>query len=175
MAGDARRMSLLNPLHRYLMIGKLVALLIAVGIITFQNGRIHKWHVQNDKNVAAREADHAAYQNAQTQAAALNQQQITHAIEQQKALNDAKISHLNSRLQLIADELRKPNAAPQGNPIGTPASPGVEGPCRAFDPAWMCLSPADRLRAAQNEERHDELIDLVIEQSNVDPNKETKP
>jgi hypothetical protein len=34
----------------------------------------------------------------------------------------------------------------------------------------MCLSPADRLRAAENEERHDELIDWVEQQSKVDPN-----
>jgi hypothetical protein len=35
----------------------------------------------------------------------------------------------------------------------------------------VCLSPADRLLAAQNEERHDQLIDWVIQQSKVDPNK----
>jgi Sec-independent protein translocase protein TatA len=117
-----------------------------------------------------RKADRDAYRAAQQAAQLQNDRQIIRIKQQQQDITDATVSNLHSRLELIRSELRK-NAAPQ-RPSGS-AQAGDPGatPCRAYDPAWMCLSPEDRLSAAENEERHDELITWNLKQSQVDPNK----
>jgi hypothetical protein len=117
-----------------------------------------------------READRAAYRQAQQEASVQNQKQVATVTAEHDRINHAQVSTLNQRLQLIADELRRERAA-QGAAGGPATGPDVAAPCRAADPAWMCLSPEERLSAAQNEERHDELIDLVLKHSAVDPNK----
>jgi hypothetical protein len=122
---------------------------------------------QLSKSEAARKADRDAYAKAQAAAAAKNKAQVAHIKQAQQEITDATVSRLNSRLELIRGELRKP--APQGAPGSAPAGDPGSAPCRATDPAWLCLSPSDRLRAAESEERHDELIDWTILQSKVKP------
>jgi hypothetical protein len=161
-----------TPLSQYLMIGKLVALLGAIAIICWQSSQIHRWHKHYESEHTARLADRATYEQAQKDAARLNQQQIQHVKHQQQEISDATVATLNSRLELIHSELRKQsNAAPPHPSAGPTAGNASEAPCTVNDPAWMCLSPADRLLAAENEERHDELIDWNLKQSELDPNK----
>lgn len=140
----------------------ILGLIAALTVVTHQRDN---WHKQFTAEHAGRLQDRATYEQAQKDAAALNDRQIAQRLQQQKATNDAQVSTLARRLELIRSELRKAPATAEGAANGAQASPGVESPCRVTDPAWMCLSPEERLRAAENEERHDELIDLVINQS----------
>jgi hypothetical protein len=149
-----------------------LALLLVVQTVRVKSEQRHasKVEAQLSKVVAAREADRRAYAKAQADAAQLNQKQIAHVKQQQQEITDATVSHLSARLQLIAGELRRQSSAPQRPASGAPAGDPGQAPCRAIDPAWLCLSPEARVSAAESEERHDELIDWVIAQSKVDPN-----
>jgi hypothetical protein len=131
-----------------------------------------KWEKQFNSEHAGRLADRASYAKAQQDAAMLQDAKIARAKQQQKDISDESVSHLSARLQLISDELRKQqNSAAPGSPGSAQAGDASPAPCRAYDPAWLCLSPQDRLLAAQNEERHDELIDWNLKQAALDPNK----
>lgn len=130
----------------------------------------HKVEAQLSKAVAARQADREAYAKAQADARAKNLADIQRTEQRQKEISDARVADLNARLERITRELRD-NPTAKGSAGRTPIPETGPAPCRAYDPAWLCLSPADRLLAAQNEERHDQLIDWVIGQSNIDPNK----
>ena len=148
-----------------------LALFGAVQTIRVKTEQRHarKVEQQLSKSEAARKADRAAYEKAQADAATANKAQVARVKQQQQEITDATVSRLNSRLELIRGELRK--SAPQGSPGSAGAGNPGQAPCRAIDPAWLCLSPEERLRAAESEERHDTLIDWVIQQSKVDPNK----
>ena len=130
--------------------------------------RAHKVEQRLSKSEAARKADRDAYTKAQAAAALANKAQVVRVKKQQQEITDATVSRLNSRLELIRGELRKP--ASQGVSGSAGAGDPGQTPCRTTSAAWLCLSPEDRLRAAENEERHDELIDWALKQSAVDPN-----
>jgi hypothetical protein len=129
-----------------------------------------KVETQLAKCSQARHADQQAYRKAQADAQAKNAARRQRTEQRQKEISDARVADLNARLERIARELRD-NPAAKGSAGRTPIPETGPAPCRAFDSAWLCLSPADRLLAAENEERHDQLIDWVIQQSKIDPNK----
>jgi hypothetical protein len=133
-----------------------------------------KWQKQYTAEHTARLTDRATYQKAQADAKARNQADIQKTEQRQKEISDARVSDLNARLERIARELRD-NPAAKGSAGRAPLPKTGDTPCRAYDPAWLCLSPADRLRAAQNEERHDQLITWNQQQVKVDPNTEAQP
>jgi hypothetical protein len=150
----------------------------ACGVLAFlfirAEGESRHWQKQSDRyeilydrEYIGRIADRQAYADAQAAAAAKNEAQVAHIKQAQQEITDATVSRLNSRLELIRGELRKP--APQGAPGSAATGDPGAAPCRATDPAWLCVAPEDRLRAAENEERHDELIDWTILQSKVKP------
>lgn len=138
-------------------------------LVTVRHER-DSWQKQYAAEHEARAADRRAYVKAQAEAAVKNQADIQRTEQRQKEISDARVSDLNARLERIARELRD-NPSAKGSAGRAPISETGTAPCRAVDPAWLCLSPADRLLAAQNEERHDQLITWVIDQSKVDPNK----
>jgi hypothetical protein len=152
------------------MIGKLVALLGAIALICWQSSQIHRWHTHYDDEHAARVLDQKAYRQAQADAAAKNKADIAAAAQKQKDISNAQVATLNDRLARLSDELRARGPAAQSHPVepGVPqtgnASPGTPGA------PGLCLSPDQLLRAAQDEERHNELIDWVLKQSSIDPN-----
>jgi hypothetical protein len=154
------------------MMGKLVALLGAIAIICWQSSQIHRWHKQFTAEHAGRLGDRISYEQAQRDAKITNQNQISRTAQKQQEITDATVSSLQHRLELIRSELRKASAAHQGSSGSAAAGEASATPCRANDPAWMCVSPEERLRAAENEERHDQLIDWNLKQSKIDPNKE---
>lgn len=131
-----------------------------------------KWHHQFDGEHGGRIADRTAYIKAQAEARALNQTQVATIERKHQEINNERVTDLNSRLELIRRELRRQSASTAPHDLGSPSTgSAVASPCRAIDPAWLCLAPADRLRAAENEERHDQLIDWNLKQSKIDPNK----
>jgi hypothetical protein len=152
------------------MIGKLIALLGAIALICWQSSQIHRWHKQYESEHIGRMTDRAAYEQAQKQAEAKNLADIQRTEQRQKEISDARVADLNARLERITRELRD-NPTAKGSAGRTPVPEIGPAPCRAYDPAWLCLSPADRLLAAQNEERHDQLITWNEQQMKVDPEK----
>jgi hypothetical protein len=135
--------------------------------LSIEKRHAHKVEAQLGKEIAAHKRDIDSYRQAQADAAAANKAQVAAIRQKQQEITDATVSRLNSRLELIRGELRKPAAQGSANSPG--ASDSGSAPCRAFDPAWLCVAPEERLRAAENEERHDELIDWTIQQSKVKP------
>jgi hypothetical protein len=147
-----------------------VAILFLLAWAGRLNDLRYRWHHQYTSEHAGRLQDRATYEQAQRDAAGKNEAQIAHVKQQQQEISNETVSTLSARLELIRSELRKASA-PQRPADGSQAGPASQSPCTVTDPAWMCLSPADRLHAAENEERHDELIDWNLKQSAIDPNK----
>jgi hypothetical protein len=132
----------------------------------------HKLETQLTKCTEGRAADRASYAQAQKDAQALNDQQIQRAKAEQEKISNETVSDLERRLELIRRELRKPGAAaPQSHPASPEAGSAGQAPGGASSEAGMCLSAEERLRSAENEERHDQLITWVERQLGVDPNK----
>jgi hypothetical protein len=157
-------------------LAEIICICLAITLILTGYSRNHWKNVATTRQAQlsacqkGRAADRAAYVKAQNDAAAKNKSDIQRTEQRQKEISDARVADLNSRLERIARELRD-NPSAKGSAGSTPIPETGPAPCRAIDPAWLCLSPADRLRAAQNEERQDELIDWVIGISKIDPNK----
>jgi hypothetical protein len=151
--------------------------LVGCGLLAFlfirAEGESRHWHKQSDRyeklynqEHSGRIADRKSYVDAQASAAELNKKQIAHVKQQQQEITDEGFKStlaLASSLLLAscADKVPPLKVLPVAPQQATPA----QAPCRAIDPAWLCLSPEDRLSAAESEERHDELIDWVIAQS----------
>jgi hypothetical protein len=129
-----------------------------------------RWLHQYQSEHAARANDLKVYRQAQANAAAKNKADVAAAAQKQKDISNAQVATLNDRLARLSDELRARGPAAQSHPVepGVPqtgnASPGTPGA------PGLCLSPDQLLRAAQDEERHNELIDWVLKQSSIDPN-----
>lgn len=130
-----------------------------------------RWQKQFTAEHDGRIADRKAYTKAQSDAHAQNVADVQRVEAKQKEITNETVSTLNARLERIRGELRATPSAPSGLTDKPQVSEDGTTPCRAFDPSWLCVSPADRLRAAENEERHDQLIDWVERQSAIDPNK----
>lgn len=153
-----------------------IALALLAGVQAIRASIDHRSLVKANHRITEltelRKSDRASYEAAQRQAAANNQLQIQSVKRQQEAITNEVKTNLGARLDLIRRELSKGGtAAPQNTPGSPPAGISGPTPCRAYDPAWLCLSPSARLLAAENEERHDELIDWAARQSQIDPNR----
>ena len=130
-----------------------------------------KLQAQLSKCTAGREADRAAYRQAQIDAEAKNKAHVADVEAQQKRISDERLKDANDRLSRLAGELRARGPAAQSHPNGA-GSPPVSSPSGgASNPAQLCLSPDQLLRAAQDEERHSQLIQWIDQQLGVDPNK----
>lgn len=152
-----------------LFLGGLILALLAT--IAIQSSQIHKWHTQADKQAAARAADRATYEAAQAQAAAANSAEVKRIEQQQqKVTEDVETRYRSDLARLRAERLPARTAAPQGAPNGTGAGGAGQasgGPCGEALP----LPADDLLRAQETELQLNALIDWVLGQSEVNPNK----
>lgn len=146
-----------------------LALMVAALVVALKMERQHsgKLKVQVEKVVEAREADRRAYAAAQREAAERNRAQVARIEQQQEKVSREIQSNLGTRLERLRGELRKQAAAARGSsrPGGLPAGGDTAG--GADEAPGLCLAPADVLRAAENEERHDRLIDWVEQQGGI--------
>lgn len=119
------------------------------------------------KCVIGRKEDRARYEQAQRDAANLNRSQVERIkSEQQRISNDVE-ANLAARLERLRRELRGQNAAPQ-SPAGSPGTgPDVPSAPGADEAPRLCLASEELLRAAESEERHDQLITLLERQLGV--------
>ena len=148
-----------------------VGVLVLLLLLAAEKRHSGKLERRNAELVELRAADRARYEAAAREAEAQNLARLAKIKSQQEAITDEVTDDLSARLELIRRELRAKAPANPGGPGGTEAGGTSEAPCRAVDPAWMCLSPEDRLSAAESEERHDQLITWTERQSEVDTNK----
>jgi hypothetical protein len=152
-----------------------IALVIACLVLLVANRaeERHSAKLQSQLTLCSqgREADRLAYRKAQNDAAAKNKAHVADVEAQQKRISDEREKSLNDHLARLADELRARGPAAQGHPNGA-GSPPVPKPASGTPEApSLCLSSEQLLRAAQDEERHDQLIQWVEQQMKVDPNK----
>jgi hypothetical protein len=143
-----------------------LAILILLGACIGLKDNRDKWKSNAEAQAQLREADRKSYESAQREAKAKNLAEVARIEAEQERINREAQSDLHSRLELIRRELRQPKAA-GGSAGGSSLPKGGEAPCRAADPAWLCLAPEERLRGAENEERHEQLIEWVKRQSEV--------
>jgi hypothetical protein len=105
--------------------------------------------------------DRNAYQDAQRKARELNEAEVKRISDEQDRISNNVESDLRARLERLRDELRKGTPAPQGI-AGRPKA-GADGKAAGgvANPPALCLSAEELLRAAEDEERHDQLITWV--------------
>jgi hypothetical protein len=146
-------------------------LLLALAVQTVRHQRAVNRADRAEFNLAesraGRIADRKAYEEAQKAAAAKNIAEVQRITTEQEKISHERESNVVARLERLRRELRAQNAAPGGSP-GRPAASPDGNP--AEDPAGaarVCLAPSVILRAAENEERHDQLIRWVEEQLRV--------
>jgi hypothetical protein len=130
-----------------------------------------KVEAQLGKCTSARHADQQAYAKAQADAQAKNKAHVANVEAQQQRISDERLKDANDRLARLAGELRARGPAAQGHSNGAGPSPLPDPASGTDDSSGLCLSPAQLLRAAEDEERHDQLIQWIEQQLKVDPNK----
>lgn len=119
-----------------------------------QQVSINELRFERDKLIAAAK-----------EAERLNKEQVQRIVSEQDRISSNVEADLNARLERLRSELRA--KAPQRNPQGSGASPDGKAPGATDGEAGVCLAPDELLRAAENEERHDRLIDWVEQQLQV--------
>lgn len=131
----------------------------------------HKVESQLSKCTAGRKADLDTYRKGQTDAAAKNLAHVADIEAQQKRISDARLKDANDRLARLSGELRAHGPAAQGYSNGAGPSAPAHPADGTHGSSGLCLSPEQLLRAAQDEERHDQLITWLEQQLTIDPNK----
>jgi len=129
-------------------------------IVTRQNGKLKEQIVACSQ---AREGERAAYVAAQEEAARRNKAEVERIEADQRRVTHEVESDLTARLERLRRELRA-QAAP-GSASGAGAAQAPTAGAGPDEAPRVCLAPDELLRAAENEERHDRLIDWVERQT----------
>lgn len=108
--------------------------------------------------------DRASYQRAQAEADAKNKADVRSKEEQYKRNNDEAVSSLNDRIARLRRELSARSGAAPGSAGGS-SLPQADHSPGAAGQAGVCLAPEELLRGAENEERYDQLITLILKQT----------
>lgn len=137
-----------------------MALVLMYAALRIEQAQNVKLKAQIEKCADARKADRATYEKAQADAKAKNLEDVRQREANQQRLNDETVSNLNARLERLRSELRQRASAPQGHP-GQPGPPEAGSGSGAAEAPGVCLTPEEHVRAAENEERHDQLITLI--------------
>lgn len=156
-----------------------VGLVVAVLLWAHFGGEARHWRKVSKRQETLLAVANGSVDNlrrASYEAADLNRKQIDH-IEAARKASDERIVHArNEDIGSLRDlaargRLRPGAAADQSAAASAKAGAGMEPPCRAIDPTWLCVAPEIILRSAENEANHDRLIDAVESQAAIDPNK----
>lgn len=110
-----------------------------------------------------RKEDRRAYEQAQRDAEAKNKAEVQRIEREQQEITDEVSRNLNTRLERLRRELHQKTAAPGGASGRPGAGPNGKPTGRTDEEAGLCLAPEELLRAAESEERHDQLITWIEE------------
>jgi hypothetical protein len=153
-----------------LRLGPWLAILMLLGVVAFQNDKIHDWHQQSDRCAEARKADRATYEAAQAEAARKNAEQVQKIEQKQQEKTDAAKRAYDADLA----RLRAGGVRQQGTPAakGAPGQPGASGvpsaPGGADGAPQVCVSAPDALSSAETELRLWHLQQWIAEQLQVE-------
>jgi hypothetical protein len=114
-----------------------------------------------------RQEDRRAYEQAQRDAAAKNRAEVQRIETEQERVTHEVTRDLHTRLERLRRELQQKAPPAGGNPKSPGAGPDGQSRPGTDDKAGVCLAPEELLRGAENEERHDRLIDWVERQLGV--------
>jgi hypothetical protein len=147
------------------VLGLAAVIFAAIGIVqSVEIDGFLWWDGLKEKNERL-EADNKELIDGAEEAKRLNEQQIQRIERDQEKVNETRLADLTARLERLRSELR--SKAAQGSSGGPKASPDGKAPANPDGEAGLCLAPSELLRAAENEERHDQLIRWVEEQLRV--------
>lgn len=153
-----------NPLVSALGgLGVILALLLAIQSVRLGHERNVSERLRINLNEVRAERDSLIA--AAKEAERLNQEQVSRIVNEQDRISNERQADLSARLERLRRELR--GQAPKGSAGSAPASPDGKAPGGADGPPAMCLSSEELLRAAEDEERHDQLITWIEEQLKV--------
>jgi hypothetical protein len=147
----------------------LVCLLLAVQTVRLghRTNQLERARIDLNECREGRKQDRAAYEQAQRDAAAKNKADVQRIVGEQDRNSDEVQADLRARIERLRSELRGKGSAPGGAPRSPGAGPDVQGSPGADGEAGVCLSPEELLRAAENEEKHDQLITLLERQLGI--------
>ena len=130
------------------------------------NNRADRIQINLNECRQGRIDDRKAYEGAQAQAKAKNEAEVARIEKEQEAITDEVSRDLTSRLERLRSELRA--KAAQGSAGRSEASPDGKAPSGIVEAPRVCLTSDQLLRAAENEERHDQLITWIEKQLGVE-------
>jgi uncharacterized protein with von Willebrand factor type A (vWA) domain len=146
-------------------IGALAAILLVIAVVQSVRLDGFLWIdgvLDREENLTR---DNNELRAAVKEAERLNDQQVDRIVTDQEKVNEARLADLTARLERLRSELR--SKAPQGSAGSPKAGADGEAPANPDGEAGLCLAPDELLRAAENEERHDQLITWINEQLQV--------
>lgn len=143
-------------------LGLFIASLIAALMI--ERRQSDKLKAQVEACAEARKADRETYARGQAEAALKNKEQVHRIKSAQEKINAEVSSDLHSRLERLRRELQQKAAAAGGAAKGPGASANGKPTGGTDEAAMVCFAPGELLRAAENEERHDQLISWLEKQ-----------
>jgi hypothetical protein len=178
---------LLNPLSQYLAIGKLLGILVMVGIICAQSSMIHRWHMHYNSEHEAHLRDNAAHdQTVANYRAAADAARLADKAnaERVKSLGDQISKERSDEYQKrIADararaerlrRLSQGSGAGKANTCGAGTAPVSGVPAAAGGtPEAACkdrLPAGDALTATEQAIQLDELIKWIIKVAHINVN-----
>jgi hypothetical protein len=147
------------------VLGLAAAIFLVVSVV--QSVQLHGflWFDGALNKLERAERDNKALRDGVNEAKRLNEQQIQRIEREQQEISDEVSRNLTARLERLRSELRS-KAAPR-NPGSPKAGADGQAPGGTDEAAGLCLAPDELLRAAENEERHDQLISWIEEQLKV--------
>lgn len=161
----------LIPALKHWKLAILGLLLMALAVQSVRLG--HKGNQLERANINLRECrqgridDRKAYGDAQRKAAEFNAAEVSRIKQEQEQRNEVSERNTVDRLERLRRELRGQNSPVKGVAGSAGASPNGAAPANPDGTARVCISAPELLRAAENEERHDQLITWVEEQLKV--------
>jgi hypothetical protein len=157
-------MPFLSDLRALVLAGIAVLCLLVAGVQTVRlNGLL--WIDGALDKVEELRRDNNELRAAAREAERLNREQVERITNDQEQITDEVSRDLNSRLERLRRELRDAQAARLAKRAGSGPVPTAPG--GADEEAGLCLAPDELLRAAENEERHDQLITWLEKQLGV--------
>ena len=186
LLGGLRRIAsavgaLLSKLNAQGVIGLVAGLLLAFAWFHSASAARHwrKDSAQWEKKFRAEKIEFAklvaSYRDAQVKAKALNDAQIAAITAKRQHIDERTTHALSDNLAALrglsaGGKLRPGGATDQGAAHSTAPGTIGQGATGTAGPPGLCLSSSKLLLAAENEERHDRLIDWAEGQGAVDPN-----
>lgn len=147
------------------ILGVLAAIFLIIAIIQTIRLDGFLWVAGTNDKLERLTIDNNELRSAAKEAERLNQEQVSRIKSEQDRISKNVEADLTARLERLRSELRS-KASPR-NPASPQAGADGEAPANPDGTTGLCLAAPELLRAAENEERHDQLISWIEQQLKV--------